>query len=178
MLTNSGLDFIVNHWELLQSGDNNALSIVNGITQSARVFLLVNRNHTSQSMVKAGNGGLQLLIENTAVCNNDYAVKNCIVVFVVEAGHTVSRPSDRIRFAGTGTVLDEIVMSSAISSNMIDQLTHDIQLVIPWENDFAADGFLCGTIRQSLLFFCSLVVNELLQNIQQAILLEDFLPEV
>lgn len=84
-------------------------------------------------MVKAGNGGLQLLIENTAVCNNDYAVKNCIVVFVVEAGHTVSRPSDRVRFAGTGTVLDEIVMSSAISSNMIDQLTHDIQLVIPWE---------------------------------------------
>ena len=118
------------------------------------------------------------MIENTAVCNNDYAVKNWIVIFVVEAGHTVSRPSDRIRLAGTGTVLDEIVMSSTISSNMIDQLTHDIQLVIPWENDFAADGFLCGTVRQSLFFFCSFVVNELLQNIQQAILLEDFLPEV
>src|SRR5699024_5016136 len=111
MLTNSGLDFVVNHWELLQSGDNDTLSIVNGVTERSRVFLLVNSNYTTQSVVKAGNGGLQLLIENTAVCNNDYAVKNWIVIFVVEAGHTVSRPSDRIRLAGTGTVLDEIVMS-------------------------------------------------------------------
>ncbi|WP_204652523.1 hypothetical protein, partial [Gemmiger formicilis] len=47
---------------------------------------------TFREVTKKKIGGLQLLIENTAVCNNDYAVKNWIVIFVVEAGHTVSRP--------------------------------------------------------------------------------------
>ena len=85
----------------------------------------------------------QLLIENTAVCNYDYAVKNCIVVFVVEAGHTVSRPSDRIRLAGTGTVLDEIVMSSAISSNMIDPVSYT-HLDVYKRQDYQPCGFVAG----------------------------------
>ena len=70
-------------------------------------------------------------------------LKNCIVVFVVEAGHTV-KPSacDRIGLAGTGTVLDEIVTCPApLVLIMIDQLTHDIQLVIPWGNDFLLTVF-------------------------------------
>ena len=36
--------------------------------------------------------------------------------------------------------------ASTIRSDMFDQFAHNIQLVIAREDDFTADGFLCGTI--------------------------------
>ena len=47
-------------------------------------------------MVKAGDGNLQLLIQNAAVGHNHNAVIDCLVVVIVQACHTVGCPCDRV----------------------------------------------------------------------------------
>ena len=125
-------------------------------------------------MVKAGNGGLQLLIENTAVCNNDYAVKNCIVVFVVEAGHTVSRPSDRIGLAGTGTVLDQITLADALGLDIGQQSANDGPLVIARENQALAFVLQANGV----FFFDDLQMHEARENFQQVVRQQHLIPQV
>ena len=145
--TKSGFDFIVDNRELLECSNNDALSIIDSIAQCTGILFLVDSNDATQRMIKTGYRCLQLLVKNTTVCDDNYTVENCIVVFVVKACHTISRPSNGVGLTGTGTMLYEIVMSSTIRFDMIDQFTHYIQLMITWKDDFAADGFPCGTVR-------------------------------
>ena len=50
---------------------------------------------------------------------------------VVQAGEPMGQPGNGIRLAGTGAVLNEIVLAGAVGLYICQQLGHHIQLVIP-----------------------------------------------
>ena len=73
---------------------------------------------------------LQLLIEHAPVGHHDDGVKHLLVVHVVQAGQPVCQPCDRVRFAGTGRMLDQVVPARTMGLRMIDQLPNHVELVI------------------------------------------------
>ena len=75
-------------------------------------------------------------------------------------------------------MLNKIVPSGSFRYYIVNELPHDIQLMVSRENQslFLCDSFT--TISQQFLIFLHLKVDELLKNIHHTILLEYRLPEI
>ena len=101
-------------------------------------------------MVKLIDGVLQLTVQHPAVCDDDDGLEDLLVVVIVQAGETVSQPGNGVGLAGTGAVLNEIVLAGAIGLYIGQQLGHHIQLVIPWE-DHPLGLYLAGLFILLLL---------------------------
>ena len=85
-------------------------------------------------MVELVDSVLQLTIQHPAVGDNDDRLEDLLVVVIVQAGKPVGQPGDGIGLAGTGAVLNEIVLAGAIGLYIGQQLGHHIQLVVPGED--------------------------------------------
>ena len=121
-----GINLVIYNWEFLKSSHDDTFSVIDGIAQSARVFLFINRNDAAKSVVKAGNSCLQLLIQHPAIRYDNDTVENGIIVLIMQAGHAVSSPCDRIGFSGASTMLDEIVVACTVFSDMGHKFTYHI----------------------------------------------------
>ena len=129
-------------------------------------------------MVKAGDGLLKLGIQHRAVGHNDHRVENRLVVVIVQAGKPVGSPGDGVGLPGTGAVLYQVVFAGATGSDILNQLPHHIHLVIPGEDKRLLGGLLLRAILLGHFLFFYLEIDKLLDDVQQAILLQHILPEV
>ena len=129
-------------------------------------------------MVKASDCGLQLLIQHTTVSYNDYTIENRLIIVIVQAGHAIRRPSDRIGFTATSAMLNKIVVACTIFTHMLHQLANHIQLVIARENMALFDLNVLGAIGIFALLLFFLETNELLKDVQQFVLLQHFVPQI
>ena len=62
VLALGGVHLLIDDRELLQRGDNNALSFVDRVKQILRTFLVVDGFYAAERVVKTGYGRLELLI--------------------------------------------------------------------------------------------------------------------
>ena len=75
-------------------------------------------------------------------------------------------------------MLHQIVFAGAVGPDILDQPPHHIHLVIPWEDDrLLGDLPLCAVLLGHLLLL-HLEVDEFLDDVQKAVLLQYVLPEV
>ena len=86
---------------------------------------------------------------------------------------TICCPCNRIGLSWTGRVLNQIIVSWTILTHICNQLTHYIQLMKSRENQ----TLLCN-ILSIFLFGLHLKADELLDNIQQAVLLQYIFPDI
>ena len=82
--------------KFLYGADDDALFIVDGGSKPARVFFFVNCFHKPRRVVKTRDRVLQLAVEDNAVCNDDYRIKNRFAVFVVQRCEPIGDPRDGV----------------------------------------------------------------------------------
>ena len=128
----AGAHFFVDDRELLEGGNNDACPGLNGLPELLGV--LVDFLHHARHMVKLIDGVLQLTVQHPAVGNDDDRLEDFLVVVIVQTGEPMGQPGNGIGFAGTGAVLNEIVLAGAIGLYICQQLGHHIQLVVPGED--------------------------------------------
>ena len=128
----AGAHFFVDDRELLQGSDDDARPGLDGLPELLGVF--VDLLHHTRHMVKLIDGVLQLTVQHPAVGDNDDRLEDLLVVVIVQAGEPVGQLGDRVGLAGTGAVLNEIILARAVGFYIGQQLGHHIQLVIPGED--------------------------------------------
>ena len=124
--------FFVDDRELLEGGDDDSRPGLDGLAELLGV--LVDLLHNARYMVELVDSVLQLAVQHPAVSDDDDGLEDLFVVVVVQASEPVGQPGDRVRLAGTGAVLNQIVLARAVSLYIGQQLSHHIQLVIPGED--------------------------------------------
>ena len=85
-------------------------------------------------MVELIDGILQLTVQHPAVSDDDDGLEDFLVVVIMQTAEPVGQPRNGIGLAGTGAVLNQIVLARAVSLYIGQQLGHHIQLVIPGED--------------------------------------------
>ena len=77
----AALHLFEDYREFLQSGDDKALAVIEGISQVSGVLLLVDYNDASDCMIEAGNRLLELGIEHSAICHDNDRIEKGLVFF-------------------------------------------------------------------------------------------------
>ena len=156
------IHFLIDDRELLQGGDDNAHAAVDGVPQVFGGLIFPDGLNGAEGVVKAGNGLLQLRIQHGAVSNDDHAGERRLVLLIEQRGQPVSRPRNGVGLAASGAVLDQVIMSRPVLSDIGQQLAHHIQLMIARKNQR----------------FTVLQVHKLLYNVHHTVLLKDILPQI
>ena len=162
----------------MQSGDNNTASIPDCLQQIRRVFLLVNVDDTSQRVVKTTDSVLQLRIQYGTVGDDKNRGENRFAIFIVKAGQPISRPGNTVRLAGTGAVLNQIIVARAVLFNLSNQLSYHVQLMITGKNNFPGKNLPGASIFLPYLLAGNLIADKFLDNIQQFIFLQNLIPQI
>ena len=173
-----GVHLLIDDRELLQRGDDNARPRIERVPQIPAVFVFPDGLHRAQRVVETGDGLLQLRIQHGPVGHDNNAGKNGLVVLVVQGSQPVGRPGDGIRLAGTGGMLNQVVVARAVFGNMGHHLPHRVKLVIARKYQAFLFDDLFRAVGLELLFLRDLQMDELLQDIHHAVLLENILPEI
>ena len=79
---------------------------------------------------------LQLPVDHIAVGHDDDRREELLVLGVVKVGEEMRRPGDRIGFARSGRMLNEIFAARAFLAHRRDQLSRGVELVIAREDEF------------------------------------------
>ncbi len=85
-------------------------------------------------MVELVDRILQLAVKDAPVRNDDNGLEDLFIICIMKTAQAVGKPGDGIRFAGTGTVLDQIILPCTVDPHIREQLGHDIQLVVSRED--------------------------------------------
>ena len=156
------IHFLIDDRELLQGGDDNAHTAVDGVPQVLGGLIFPDGLNGAEGVVKAGNGLLQLRIQHGAVGNDHHAGEHRRVLLIEQRGQPVSRPRNGVGLAASGAVLDQVIMPGSVLSDIGQQLPHHIQLMIARKNQR----------------FAVLQVHKLLGNVHHTVLLKDILPQI
>jgi hypothetical protein len=132
----------------------------------AAVFIIDGGNH-ARGALEVEDRFLKLGIEHIAVGDHQHAVKELLMLGVVQVGEEVGRPGNRVGFAGTRGVLDQVTLAGAMLQDIGNQLAGGVQLVVAGEDD-AGELFLVVALADQVTA----------QDFQPAIALPDFFPEV
>ena len=173
-----GVHLLIDDGELLQRGHDDPRAAVDGVPQVLAALVLADGLHRAQGVVEAGDGGLELGVQNRPVRHHDHAGEHGVVVPVVQGRQPVSCPGDGVGLAGPGAVLDQVVVPGAVLGHVGDELAHHVQLVIPGEDQRLLPHHLLRAVGQQLLLLVDLQMDKLLQNVHHAVLLEHFFPKV
>ena len=161
-----------NERELLQGGDDDGNSALQGFCQLARA--LVHLLHHAMLVLELIDGVLQLLIQHDAVRHDDHAIEDTGVFRVVQRRQTMRQPSDGVALAAAGGMLDQGVVPHAFPPRHIDQQAHRLKLVVAGKDQRLR--LHLAPLLIALLF--ALQVQETGQQVQQAAALQNFLPKV
>ena len=124
--------FFVDNRKLLKGGDDNTRPGFDGLPELLGV--LVDLLHHARHMVKLIDGVLQLAVQHPAVGDDDNGLEDFLIAVIVQTGEPMGQPGDGVGLAGTGAVLNKIILAGAVGFYIGQQLGHHIQLVIPGEN--------------------------------------------
>ena len=93
------VNFGKNHWKFLQSSNNNADIVVDGVFQILRGHLVIDQFDHTFFVLKTFNSCLQLGIKDFAVSNDNNGTVNGGVFCIVQTGEAVSGPGDAVGLA-------------------------------------------------------------------------------
>ena len=172
------IHFLIDHRELLQRGDNDTLSGVERVPQIPGGLLLVDGTDGAERMIEACDGLLELGIQVAPVRDDHDRVKDRLILRIMQRGQTVCRPGDGVGFAGTGGVLNQVVMTGSVHQDIHNQFSHHVQLMIAWEDQTLFRHGLLRPVGVFLLFLPDFQADELLDDIQEAVLIQNFLPDI
>ena len=77
---------------------------------------------------------MQLAVQHPAVGDDDNGLEDFLIAVIVQTGEPMGQPGDGVGLAGTGAVLNKIILAGAVGFYIGQQFGHHIQLVIPGEN--------------------------------------------
>ena len=129
-------------------------------------------------MIKARDSLLQLCVENAAVGNDDNARKYGLVIIAEKGSKAVGCPRYRVGFARARAVLYQIIAPRAVFAHVGNQFADNIELMKAREDQRL---FLCDlllTVREQLFIFGDFKADELLHDVNHAVLSENALPQV
>ena len=93
----------------------------------------------------------------------------------MQRSQTVRQPCDRVCFAGTCTVLNQIILRCAVVTDITQQLANHIKLVIPRKYDILRPfRFSC----QLILAFLGFDKDELTDEVKDGILGQNIIPHI
>ncbi len=117
---------------------------------------------------------LQLLVEYCAVGDDDDGVEDLALRVVVQAGQPVGEPGDRVGLAGAGRVLDQVGVPRPLVTGRGEETVDGLPLVVARE-----DQRLPGMLRAVAPFFLrALEVDEVAEDVEEAVALQHAFPEV
>ena len=161
--------------KLLDGSGNDFCVTVEGNRQISGITFIVHHPDQPGFMFHAHNGFLELPVHYHTVGNDDDIVEDDLIVGIVERSQAVSQPSDGIGLTGTGTVLDQIILSGTVFPNIGAELTDDIQLVIAREDEVLRTLHFAGFIVH---LFLDLYKDELADEVKHGILGQNILPHI
>ena len=161
--------------KLLDGSGNDFCVTVEGNRQISGITFIVHHPDQPGFMFHAHNGFLELPVHYHTVGNDDDIVEDDLIVGIVERSQAVSQPSDGIGLTGTGTVLDQIILSGTVFPNIGEELTDDIQLVIAREDEVLRTLHFAGFIVH---LFLDLYKDELADEVKHGILGQNILPHI
>ena len=164
------IHFLIDDRELLKGSDNYPCPVLDGLLQLLRV--LVDLHDHAFHMVELVDCILQLAVKDAPVRDDDNGLEDLFIICIMKTAQAVGKPGNGIRFAGTGTVLDQIILPRTVDLHIREQLGHDIQLVVSRE-DHALRLNLTG-----LFITINLQMQILLQYLKQPVPAKDVLPEI
>ena len=85
-------------------------------------------------MLHTHDGFLELAVDHHTVSHDDDIIENDFVVRIMQRSQPVRQPSDGVCLAGTGAVLDQIVLRGAVHADIGEKFADDIQLVVARKN--------------------------------------------
>ena len=119
-------------------------------------------------MLKLVDGILKLFVQYEAICNHNDAVEYNLVIFIVQVRQVMCQPRNRVGFSASRTVLNQIIVSGSVCVDIGNELADHIQLVVTWEDHN----------RLFRILFIFLQMDKSLYNVQQAVFLQDFFPQI
>ena len=161
--------------ELLNGGSDNFGIAIQCYCQVSGVALIVHHANKTGLMLHTHDGFLQLAVNNHAVGNDDDIIENNLIVGIMQRSQTVSQPCDGVGLAGTGTVLNQIVLRGAVFTDISQNLADNIQLMIARENEVFGTFHLAGLLID---LFLHLNENELADEVKDGILGQNILPHI
>ncbi len=117
---------------------------------------------------------LQLLVEHDPVGPHHYAVEHPLIVDVVQRREPVCQPADSVALTASGRVLDQVVVTDALGPGGIHERPHSLKLMVAGK-DHRVRLDLAALVVALLL---DLEMDEPRQQIEEAVPLEHFFPEV
>ena len=171
------LHLVVYDGELLQGRDHEASPVVQGVAQVRRGLVLAYRHHAAYGVVEARDRVLQLAVEYAPVGDDDHRVEQWLVVDE-ERREPVRSPGDAVRLARASRVLYEVVLAGAVRPDVGDDPPHGIELVVAGEDNAL---LLALHLPAELVLFrllLDLQVEELVDDVEQAVLLKGNLPQM
>ena len=79
----------------------------------------------------------------------------------------MSQPCNGVGFSGTGAVLDQVILCGTVHTNIGENFTNDITLMVAGENEVFRPLYLAGPVIDLLLH---LDKNKLANEVQNGIL--------
>ena len=132
-------DLTRDHRKLLQCGDDDRLSRLQGVTQFARGGIDV--LHHAERLLELTHGGLQLTIEHAPVGDHHDGIEHAMIEGVVQRGQLMGQPADGEALAAARRVLHEIAVAGAAGARVGDEAAYTLQLMPPWEHRVAHTRF-------------------------------------
>ena len=136
--------------------------------------LVLDRHDDARLVLELVDRLLQLAVEHGAVGDDDHRAEDLAVMLVVQRGKAMRQPGDRVRLARAGRVLDQVVVPRPLAARGSDQRAHRIPLVVAREDQRLA--LLLRAVRAVALL--RLQVDEVAEDVEQAVAPPDALPEV
>lgn len=162
----------------MQGGNDDIFAIFNRLAQRRRIRL--NRHDHATGLLELLDGVLQLFVEDPAVGNDDDAVEESLLRrgIAVKAGELVTEPGDGVGFAGTGAVLDQVVLPDFFRFGLGEELAHHVELMVTREDQVLATLLLQLAARAPDLLRRLLHMQVVFEQIEEGIGLEDVFPQV
>lgn len=110
--------FFADMGEFLEGGDDDGDGVFEGDRELGGVF--VDFLDDALTMLELVDGVLELLVEDATIGDDDDAIENAFVCVIVEGGEAMGKPADRVAFAASGRVFDEVVLSDAFLLGGLD----------------------------------------------------------
>ena len=92
-------------------------------------------------------------------------------------GKAISNPCDGVGLAGACGVLNQIVLSHTVALHITHDFSNNIILMVAWENHLFLGDCLANTVLDHLFLFLY-EGNEAVNEVKQAVSLENFFPQI
>src|SRR5712691_1437576 len=119
-------DLVEDEREFLDGGDDDLLAALQKLAEVAR---LVSVADSRADLGELFDGVADLLVENAPVGDDNNRVENRGIVRT-QCNKLMGEPSDRVRLAAAGRMLDQIALAYAVLDGVGEEFPHNVELLV------------------------------------------------